>query len=96
MYTVQSSPTLLSVTGLAREYLLQEEEGQRDMMLKQKTRAKFNWCFFFSSIEIKYSSLSFLISIYFKALVLQIYFISISITVPCSVDIKTEMIRYLF
>lgn len=91
---VQSSPTLLSVTGLAREYLLQEEEGQRDMMLKQKTRAKFNWFFF--SIEIKYSSLSFLISIYVKALLLQIYFISISITVPCSVDLKTEMIRYLF
>lgn len=44
---VQSSPTLLSVTGLAREYLLQEEEGQRDMMLKQKTRAKFNWFFFY-------------------------------------------------
>ena len=44
---VQSSPTLLSVTGLAREYLLQEE-GDRDIMLKQKTRAEFN-CFF--SIE---------------------------------------------
>lgn len=26
---VQSSPTLLSVTGPAREYLLQEEQGQR-------------------------------------------------------------------
>lgn len=43
---VQSSPTLLSVTGLAREYLLQEEEGQRDMMLKQTTGAEFS-CFFF-------------------------------------------------
>lgn len=85
MYTVQSSPTLLSVTGLAREYLLQEEEGQRDMMLKQKTRPEFN-CF---SIEIKYNhSLSFLNSIYFKALLLRIYFISVN--VPCSVDLKTE------
>lgn len=46
---VQSSPALLSVTGLAREYLLQEEEGQRDMMLKQKTRAEFNCFFFFFS-----------------------------------------------
>lgn len=90
---VQSSPALLSVTGLAREYLLQEEEGQRDMMLKQKTRAEFN-CFFFP-IEIKYHhSLSFLNSIYFKALILQIYFISIN--VPCSVDLKIEMIRYSF
>lgn len=86
MYTVQSSPTLLSVTGLAREYLLQEEEGQRDMMLKQKTRPEFN-CFF--SIEIKYNhSLSFLNSIYFKALLLRIYFIFIN--VPCGVDLKTE------
>lgn len=91
---VQSSPALLSVTGLAREYLLQEEEGQRDMMLKQKTRAEFN-CFFFFPIEIKYHhSLSFLNSIYFKALILQVYFISIN--VPCSVDLKTEMIRHSF
>lgn len=91
---VQSSPTLLSVTGLAREYLLQEEEGQRDIMLKQKTRAEFN-CFFFFSIEIKYHhSLSFFNHIYFKAFLLQIYFISIN--VPCSVDLKTEIIRHSF
>lgn len=90
---VQSSPALLSVTGLAREYLLQKEEGQRDMMLKQKTRAEFN-CFFFP-IEIKYHhSLSFLNSIYIKALILHIYFISIN--VPCSVDLKTVMIRLSF
>lgn len=27
MYVVQSSPTLLSVTGIEREYLLQQKEG---------------------------------------------------------------------
>lgn len=95
---VQSSPTLLSVTGLAREYLLQEEEGQRDMMLKQKTGAEFNcFLFFFFPIEIKYHhSLRFLNSIYFKAFILQIYFISISSPIPCRVDLKTEVIRHSF
>lgn len=92
MHTAQSSPTLLSVAGLAREYLLQKEEGQRDMMLKQKTRKEFS---FFFSVEIKYNhSLSFLNSVYFKALLLQIYFISIN--VPYSVDLKTEMMRHSF
>lgn len=35
---VQSSPTLLSVTGPAREYLLQEEQGQR-----HGVEAEDNW-----------------------------------------------------
>lgn len=63
------------------------------MMLKQKTRAEFN-CFFFS-VEIKYHhSLSFFNSIDFKALSLQIYFITINVF--CSVDLKTEMMNTLF
>lgn len=50
---------------------------------------------FFFPIEIKYNhSLSFLNSIYFKALLLQIYFISIN--APYSVDLKTEMIEHSF
>lgn len=49
----------------------------------------------FLSFEINYNhSLSFLNSIYFKALLLQIYFISIN--VPYSVDSKTEMILHSF
>lgn len=90
---VQSSPTLLSVTGLAREYLLQEEEGQRhDVETEDKSRVQLS---FFFSIEIKYNhSLSFLNSVYFKALLLQVYFICINVS--CSVGLKTEMIRHSF
>ena len=45
MSVVQSSPTLLSVTGLAREYLLQEEEGQRhNVETEDKSRVQL---FFF-------------------------------------------------
>lgn len=60
-----------------------------------ETEDKIRVQLFFLPIEIKYHySLSFLNSIYFKALILQIYFISIN--VPCSVDLKTEMIRHSF
>lgn len=69
--------------------------GTKRHDVETKDKSKVQLVFIFS-IEIKHSSLSFLISIYFKALLLQIYFIAISITVPCSVDVKTEMIRYLF
>jgi hypothetical protein len=43
---VQSSRTLLSAAGLAREYLLQEEAGQRhDVETQDKSRVQL---FFFS------------------------------------------------
>jgi hypothetical protein len=44
---VQSSPTLLSATGLAREYLLQEEAGQRhDVETEDKSRVQLLLLFF--------------------------------------------------
>lgn len=91
---VQSSPTLLSATGLVREYLLQEEEGQRhDVETEDKSRVQL--LLLFSPPEIKYNhSLSFPNNMYFQALILPIYFISIN--VPCSVDLKTEMSGHSF
>ena len=45
MSMVRSSRTLLSVTGLAREYLLQEEEGQgHNVETEDKSRVQL---FFF-------------------------------------------------
>lgn len=90
---MQSSPTLLSATGLAREYLLQEEAGQRhDVETEDKSRVQL---LLFSPLEIKHNhSLSLLNNIYFQALVLPIYFISIN--APYSVDLKTEMSRHSF
>lgn len=89
---MQSSPTLLSATGLAREYLLQEEAGQRhDVETEDRSRVQL----LSSPPEIKHNhSLSFLNNIYFQARVLPIYFISIN--APCSVDLKTEMSRHSF
>lgn len=37
---VQSSPTLLSVTGLAREYLLQEEGQRHNVETEDKSRVQ--------------------------------------------------------
>lgn len=48
---VQSSPTLLSVTGLAREYLLQEEEGQRhNVETEDKSRVQLFFFFLLNKI----------------------------------------------
>lgn len=64
---------------------------RHDVETEDKSRVQL----FFFPIEIKYHhSLSFLNSIYIKALILHIYFISIN--VPCSVDLKTVMIRLSF
>lgn len=45
MYVVQSSPTLLSVTGIEREYLLQQKKGgeRHDVEPEDKSRVQ---CFF--------------------------------------------------
>lgn len=48
MYVVQSSPTLLSVTGKEREYLLQQKEGgeRHDVEPEDKSRVQcfsFGW-----------------------------------------------------
>lgn len=48
MYVVQSSPTLLSVTGIEREYLLQQKEGgeRHDVEPEDKSRVQrfsFGW-----------------------------------------------------
>lgn len=42
MYVVQSSPTLLSVTGIEREYLLQQKEGgeRHDVEPEDKSRVQ--------------------------------------------------------
>jgi len=48
MYVVQSSPTLLSVAGIEREYLLQQKEGgeRHDVKPEDKSRVQcfsFGW-----------------------------------------------------
>lgn len=63
---------------------------RHDVQTEDKSRVQL-----FFPTKIKYNhSVSFLNSVYFKALLLQIYFISIN--VPCSVDLKTEMSRHSF
>lgn len=42
MYVVQSSPTLLSVTGIEREYLLQQKEGGERHDVEPEDRAEFS------------------------------------------------------
>lgn len=81
--------------GAGKRIFITRGGGTKRHDVETEDKSRVQLFFFFFPIEIKYHhSLSFLNSIYFKALILQIYFISIN--VPCSVDLKTEMIRHSF
>lgn len=72
--------------GAGKRIFITKGGGTKRHDVETEDKSKVQLCFF--SIEIKYHSLSFLNSIYFEALLLQIYFISIN--VPCSVDLKNK------